>query len=66
MHKSAIEENPDDALLSLDDLAQLLGVAKRTLHHWRANGQLPDPDLVVGKTIRWWRSTITRWIRGMS
>lgn len=53
-------------MLSLKDVAQLLGIAKRTVHTWRASGELPKPDLKIGKTVRWRRSTIDKWITASS
>ena len=50
------------ALLSINDLAQLIGIAKRTVHTWRASGELPPPDLTLGKTVRWRATTINTWI----
>jgi len=62
-----MSENPSgkteqQPMLSLDDLAQLFGIAKRTVHTWRASGDLPKPDLSIGKTVRWRWSTIDQWI----
>jgi len=51
-----------EPLLSLADLARMLGVGRRTLHTWRAAGHLPEPDFKIGQTLRWRRKTIERWI----
>lgn len=53
-------------MLSLRDVAKLIGIAKRTVHTWRASGELPKPDLQIGKTVRWRRSTIENWITASS
>ena len=62
MQGNSSDNSKQQLMLSLNDVAQLLGIAKRTVHTWRASGELPKPDLSVGKTVRWWRSTIEHWI----
>ncbi len=51
-----------ETMMSLNDLAEWLGVAKRTLQTWRSAGTLPEPDLAVGKTVRWRLGTIETWM----
>lgn len=52
-----------DPMLSLNDLARLLNMSRRTIERERAAGHIPRPDLVLGKrTPRWFRSTVVRWI----
>lgn len=65
MHNDRSTSPEPQSMLSLDDVAQLLGIAKRTLHTWRASGELPKPDLKIGKTVRWRRTTIENWISSL-
>ena len=52
-------------LLSLDDLAHVLNVSRRSVERKQAAGKLPKPDLHVGsKMPRWKQSTIYAWIEG--
>ena len=48
----------------LDDLADALGVSRRTLERERAAGRLPRPDLHIGKCPLWRVETIDAWLRG--
>lgn len=65
MQKDRLNTPGPESMLSLKDVAQLLGIAKRTLHTWRASGELPKPDLKIGKTVRWRRTTIENWISSL-
>ena len=48
-------------LLTVDDVATLLNVSKRTIEYWQASGRLPGFVRVCGH--RRWRSDIlTNWI----
>jgi hypothetical protein len=49
-------------MLSLDDLARILRVSRRTLERDRSAGKMPKPDLHVGKMPRWRPETLRRWI----
>lgn len=54
--------NDDLKMLDMTDICELLCIGKRTLQTWRQNGQFPSPDLSIGKTVRWRRSTVKGWI----
>lgn len=56
------QTSPIEPLLTVKDIAAILGVGKRTLQSWLAGGQLPQADVRVGKTRRWRRETIMQWI----
>ena len=45
------------------ELARYLGVSIRTLDRAGAEGLLPRPDLVIGRSSRWSPETIKRWLR---
>ncbi len=51
------------SLLAMSDIADHLGVTKRTIQAWRADGGLPPPDFAMGKVVRWRRATIETWIK---
>mgnify|MGYP003808847469 CR=1 FL=1 len=46
---------------SVTDVAKHLGVARNTVTGYRARGQMPVEDGVVGTTPWWHPETITRW-----
>lgn len=49
-------------MLTLQDLACMLGLSKRTVAAWRAEGYLCEPDVEHGKTLRWKRETVEAWL----
>jgi predicted DNA-binding transcriptional regulator AlpA len=57
---------PDDTIPSLayrlDELADALGVSRRTLERERSAGRFPKPDRKVGKMPLWSPETIREWI----
>lgn len=55
----------DDRLtLRLDDVAQALGIGRRTLERERSAGRFPPPDLHIGKAPLWKPETVRRWVDG--
>jgi len=46
---------------SIDDIADHLGVSRRHIARLRAKGTLPQPDLQIGRRLRWKASSILRW-----
>ncbi|WP_169981226.1 helix-turn-helix transcriptional regulator [Tautonia rosea] len=48
----------------LDELAEALGVSRRTLERLRSAGRFPKPDRVVGRMPLWAPETIRKWIEG--
>jgi hypothetical protein len=48
--------------LRIDDIANSLGVSRRTLERERSAGRLPKPDRVVGRVPLWAVTTIQRWL----
>jgi predicted DNA-binding transcriptional regulator AlpA len=49
--------------LRLDELADALGVNRRTLERERAAGRLPRPDLKIGKMPLWRVETVRDWLK---
>jgi predicted DNA-binding transcriptional regulator AlpA len=54
----------DRLALRLDEVAQSLGVARRTLDRARAAGRFPRPDVYLGRVPLWTPETIRAWIAG--
>ncbi len=52
--------------LRLDDLAEALGVSRRTLERERSAGRFPRPDLLIGKMPLWRPDTVHAWIETQS
>ena len=63
-------KQPDNATvepyLTMGDLSRILRRSIRTIRHWRAEGYLPKPDLVHGKTVLWRRETVNGWLHEQS
>ena len=53
-----------EPLLSIDDLARILGCSRRLMERMRSAGKVPEPDIKIGKMPRWRVETIRRWIEG--
>ena len=55
--------NPPAAalLLKAPEVASLLNVSERSVHSWSANGRMP-PSIHVGRSARWRRADIERWL----
>ena len=50
--------------LRLDELADALGVSRRTIERERSAGRFPRPDRLIGKMPVWSPATIRRWVEG--
>jgi excisionase family DNA binding protein len=56
--------DPAAELLSIDDLATILNVSRRTVQALRHDGKLLPPDVTWSrKLIRWRRDMVTQWLR---
>ena len=55
-----------EPLLTVGDLAHILKRSDRSIRYWRAKGLLPEPDVVIGSTVRWRRQTVEAWLDGGS
>jgi len=64
-NKSDNQQPASLELLSIEEVAGLLKITKRTVYRLINAGDLPGPDLVLGKrSPRWRRSTIENWLHG--
>lgn len=63
MNSNAEPPSPgtDLDLLSVADVARILGVGVRTIRRWRGEGKLP-PALEFGGLLRWRRDAVEEWI----
>lgn len=50
--------------LRLDEIAEAVGISRRTIERERSAGRFPKPDRVIGKVSLWSVETIRRWIEG--
>lgn len=48
-------------LMTVDEVAEYLGVKRQTVTAYKARGQMPAPDKQYGRTPLWRESTITKW-----
>ncbi len=51
-----------DRLLSVEDIATILGIHKRTLNRMRAAKTFPAPTLTVAGKARWTSAVVRGWI----
>lgn len=51
-----------EPLLSLEDPTRVLSCSRRLVERLKAAGELPRPDLRIGRMPRWRPETIRRWI----
>lgn len=49
-------------LLPVGEVAAMLSLSERTIWRMRTDGEMPAP-ITVGKSIRWRKSDIDRWLR---
>ncbi len=52
----------DRLALRLDELADSLGVSRRSLERLRSAGRFPKPDAVIGRMPVWKPETIRDWL----
>lgn len=52
----------EDGFMSAGTVRQFLDVPDRTLRRWISAGRFPPPDLRIGKSLRWRRSTVLAWV----
>lgn len=57
-----VSRNGVQELLTVQEVADLLGVECSTVRAYAARGQMPDPDRRYGRTPLWARETITDWM----
>ena len=63
MNEPADQTPRDDlAMLTSADICERFQVSKRTLQKWRKESKFPQPDLVIGTTVRWLVTTVETWV----
>jgi predicted DNA-binding transcriptional regulator AlpA len=61
--RSTLNRPPVERLLfRLDDVAQALGIARRTLERERSAGRFAPADLTIGRSPLWKPETVREWI----
>lgn len=55
-------QRADLTMVTSADICTQFQVSKRTLQKWRREGKFPEPDLVIGTTVRWLVTTVEDWI----
>jgi predicted DNA-binding transcriptional regulator AlpA len=50
--------------LRLDEVAEAVGLSRRTIERERSAGRFPKPDRVVGKVSLWSVETVKAWVGG--
>jgi predicted DNA-binding transcriptional regulator AlpA len=55
---------PDRLTYRLDELAEALGISRRTIERERSAGRFPRPDVHIGRMPLWKPETIRGWIDG--
>jgi excisionase family DNA binding protein len=55
---------PQAATLSLSQVTALVGIHRATLYRWmaRADMRFPAPTIKAGRTVRWSRTVVDKWI----
>jgi hypothetical protein len=56
--------DPEAEWWTTSDVAAYLGVRIGTVSSYRLRGQMPEPDLTVGRTHMWRPARITEWHAG--
>ena len=51
-----------EKLLSINDLAELLGAGRSTIYFWQANGTPLPPSVRIGKRQKWRQSDVENWL----
>lgn len=58
MKRAVIDDIGIDRLLSTRTVCDLLDVSDRNLRRLVASGRFPKPDLVLGRALKWRKSTV--------
>ena len=57
------KSNVGDVLLSLNEVAEILGLARNTLHNKKTRDRLGLPFIKIGKYLGMWKSALMKWIQ---
>ena len=55
-------DHPRRLVVRLDEVAESLGVSRRSIERERSAGRFPRPDLTIGRMPLWKPETIREWI----
>ena len=55
---------PQRKALRLDELAEALGISRRSIERLRSSGRFPKPSRVVGRMPIWSLASIDEWLEG--
>jgi len=55
------EKLSEQTLFTIQDVAEMLQVAVRTVRRLRSTGKLPQP-VTIGRSVRWRREDLEEWI----
>ena len=58
--------HPVEHLLRLIQVAETLGISRRTFERERSAGRFPAPDLKIGKAPLWRPGTVQGWIEAQA
>ena len=62
-HRTTIPARPAiEPLLTIGDVCRELACSRRWLEQARAAGRFPRPACLIGRSPRWKRETLVRWI----
>lgn len=53
---------PERLTYRIGEIAEMLGIHRRTLERMRSSGEFPPPDRLIGKRPMWTRETVLSWI----
>jgi excisionase family DNA binding protein len=55
----------DDRMFSIEELAEHIGVSRKTIYNWRAQNPQKGPVgfVVEGSVVRFFASDVDRWVR---
>lgn len=63
MAKEALPREPSKpATLRANDVAAEIGIDPATLYRWLQRGILPPPTIKVGRTVRWSRAVLDKFL----
>ena len=51
-----------DALLTIDQVADLLGISKQLIYSWRHQSKGPPAIALEGRLLRWRQSDVDAWL----
>ncbi|MCO6436449.1 MAG: helix-turn-helix domain-containing protein [Phycisphaerae bacterium] len=55
-----------DPLLGIEQIAQWVGVAQRTIRREIARSNFPPPDARIGRLLRWKMTTLALWLENQA